>query len=348
MAYNYLEGLEDEIVSAMMDAGTGGIEKNRSPRLAFYTTPEKATKAGYVQTDADRKMNYKDMITGTEYAWVTDKDATLENYKNPKTLGEYLDHSWLYKIYPQLKDKKVIPRQSYDYMKAGRVVNSEYVNGEFQIGSWLEPSIVLHEVQHAIQEEEGWFQDSNDTQYQQARVERGTDIMESVDYRNSGMERQARIVDDAFSQGVPAEGVVYGMEQDNIRDTGNPFEVGTKEFEDVENQLTAEAVSDLTYSLLEDQGIERVPDTKGISDYNLGLATDPNSFGMTDEVVLNTYEGGPEAYMDDEVAEWDIPNQEKKKDKYLKGLYQNDSKPQRVLHLMQYQEPQQELHIIDR
>ncbi len=235
---------------------------------------------------------------------------------------------------------KINPGQSYEQMKSGSGVDSWYdeTTKEIHLGSFLAPSIGMHETQHAIQDLEGWFKDRPETFYQDARLEKGTDLMESIDYRNSGLERQARAVNDAFSYGYPENGAVWGMGQSSFRDANNPFEVGSKEFEEFEYNLNESDMEKYDEWRMTDLDMPRIPNTQTMDDYNVAKSTEAKAeepgYGMIDDVVLNDYPGGPDAYTDDLVSEWYDENTRRKIEIDNKKWDESDSAPTRTIQIL--------------
>lgn len=131
-----------------------------------------------------RELEYKfitdaDNITEAEISELKSLSKSLEGVKKrPSTLGDYLKHDKLFEAYPELKNIKL----TFDKLKSG-------ANGKYRIGKneiVLDNSIrddnakikttLIHEIQHAIQEIEG-FANGSSVEYWEAQRK---DIAETI------------------------------------------------------------------------------------------------------------------------------------------------------------------------
>lgn len=94
-----------------------------------------------------------------------DVHVTLQNIDGPLflPLSEVLHYPELYEAYPQLAKvkvyQKIMPKHTWGHVKKG-FVDSITINSE--IADWNKESSLLHEVQHLIQEIEGFAKGAND------------------------------------------------------------------------------------------------------------------------------------------------------------------------------------------
>lgn len=123
-------------------------------RKGFFTNPDVIR----YQELAD-KFLYGE-ITDEENAELKTLKKNLEGVKlRPNTLGDYVKHDELFKAYPELKNLKVTLRSdmsskdhgSYNPQKKEIVLNSAFAQDEEMINRTL-----IHEIQHSIQDIEGF------------------------------------------------------------------------------------------------------------------------------------------------------------------------------------------------
>lgn len=106
----------------------------------------------------DEIWNKTGTFQGADTKWrqeIPDNKAKYDDLwnvygSNPSTLGKVLDHPELYKAYPDLKDMKV----NYNPRTPGAFYDT--ATDRIEIGSANSKETILHEVQHAIQEREGF------------------------------------------------------------------------------------------------------------------------------------------------------------------------------------------------
>ena len=131
-----------------------------------------------------RELEYKfitdtDNMTEAEISEMRSLSKALEGVKKtPKTLGDYLKHDKLYEAYPQLRD---IPIR-YDYLSGGALGGYNPGRNEITLDYRLRDDIpklestLIHEIQHAIQEIEGFAFGSSVEYWERQRK----DVVDSI------------------------------------------------------------------------------------------------------------------------------------------------------------------------
>jgi hypothetical protein len=164
----------DTAVNVGMGSGPGTIAGlNSLGSLAAEARGTLLSKLGHAQVLENGGVHPDDIYTttgffkGPEGKWryeIGDKDAKFTPLsKDSHTLGEVLDHPELYKSYPELKDMTVhhdpeLSGAYYDPNTTSITLGGKpYKNllGEDVIGS-KDKSTLMHEIQHAIQDTEGF------------------------------------------------------------------------------------------------------------------------------------------------------------------------------------------------
>lgn len=160
---------------------TSNKTPSQNPDLRYSIAGIESETADYTEFDsALRKYNDGEGMEkirkqtgwwlGKDGKWryeISDKDMEFERdgfVKNPKTVGDYVKHEKLFKAYPGLKDIKV--------QFVNRVGNSDVARGVFSakkdtifikktLPSEQAKKTMLHELQHAIQNDEGFKRGSS-------------------------------------------------------------------------------------------------------------------------------------------------------------------------------------------
>lgn len=131
-----------------------------------------------------RELEYKFLtepydITEAELAELRSLTKALEGVKkHPTTLGDYLKHDKLFKAYPELKDYKL----SFDKLENGalgkfRIRQKEIViDNSIRDNKALIEETLIHEIQHAIQDIEGFANGSSESYFKAKRQ----DIVDTI------------------------------------------------------------------------------------------------------------------------------------------------------------------------
>lgn len=137
---------------------------------AMNLSPEEA-QAMYVGPKAkgwkDLPNKFSSLMDKMERAEISDAGAKLYPSANtPSTLGDFLKHDALYNQYPEMRNIKVVEMPGYE---RGSSVGS-YGDNVIKIarGETLDERYVpttLHEIQHVIQEKEGWARGGNPKEF---------------------------------------------------------------------------------------------------------------------------------------------------------------------------------------
>ena len=260
--------LEEDLANNMSMVGPKG------PRTAFYTTPENrervSRETGYVPSEADLLMDYKDPVDGNGYAWISDKGLKSTGNMNPKTMGGIMDHDLLYSAYPELKDA---PVESVPFEKSAGFRHGYFLQGKLFTNDPTDVATALHESQHYIQNKEGWFDENTDKDILvQAREfdkkmwddKTGVDVPVANDnvYRARDDEVQAHLVNRTLVNGIPKEGAMRTIRSQLAKTQLNPYIMREKGFEEVllnNNKLDA---WDYNEYQLGDHRYEAMPGTK--------------------------------------------------------------------------------------
>lgn len=140
-------------------------------RLPAYTALEKAFESQGVESISKRvEGRFMDEIA-IDFVDRADRESdsvhdTLQNIDGPLflPLSEVLHYPELYEAYPQLADVEVyqeaMPKHRWGYVNRGSI-DSITINSE--IADWNKESALLHEVQHLIQQIEGFAKGGNAT-----------------------------------------------------------------------------------------------------------------------------------------------------------------------------------------
>lgn len=111
-----------------------------------------------------RKVEYKSVYGDPtrDKTWYTPE--SMFGSKDNLTVGDILKHDYLYKAYPDLKDIKVQATGPFDSSLGGysSETNTLYL-GHLTKDDML--SVMLHELQHAIQQREGWARGGNTAEF---------------------------------------------------------------------------------------------------------------------------------------------------------------------------------------
>jgi hypothetical protein len=148
----------------------GNLEDMRN-RLGWFPAPD--NKWRYELSDGESQLS------STAFEELTKTETTpdwLTKYSGPKRLSELLHHPALYEAYPELKDLEVRPAPETSDFSGVYDPTTDRIEMSVSIRSQDEfHSILLHEIQHAIQEREGFAKGGNSatalkvTQYEQLR-----------------------------------------------------------------------------------------------------------------------------------------------------------------------------------
>ncbi len=166
--------LEDKFIHGFL-AGTLGVgaikvlrhtnpkayEKVRSYILQNFN-PDGTAKGGvrigmFVGSHPKEMGSFSDVTTGATMREIDDSGAKIENiHRGSHALSDILKHEELFEKYPQLKDTKVTLKEMkegsngyFDRNTNEIVLNANMSKDEIK-------SSLLHELQHAIQNKEGW------------------------------------------------------------------------------------------------------------------------------------------------------------------------------------------------
>ncbi len=254
-----------DITKAMMNAPE--LNPPRGPRLAFYTTPENMNRVGYEQTQNDTLMNYVGKTDGNTYAWISDDGIKPTGNKTPKTIGDMMEHPWLFKAYPGLKNKPIGTGKFEETV--GDAFGSQDESGMY-VSDPTNVGTLMHETQHWIQDEEGWFGTNTmrnlerkyDAMLNADRGDKGSAVGDRSTYLNRGDEIQARAVNRTLVDGIPAGGIESNMERELIHGSHNPYEIRDPRFKDTVMQLGRIPLGD--YANGTNFKYDKVPGTGGL------------------------------------------------------------------------------------
>lgn len=139
------------------------IEKNRKDLFTASFMDMKGK-------DSEEIRKHTGWFRGLDGKWRFEIDDSRMRYLNPElrngetTLGELIEHDELFEAYPKLKDYKVklVPGEKSTFFRRAKTIHySEelFENGDFapaKEGRKSGKALVIHEIQHAIQELEGF------------------------------------------------------------------------------------------------------------------------------------------------------------------------------------------------
>ena len=142
----------------------------------------------------ESKMMYGDM-TQAEFDELRSLTAATRGVVKPSKLGDYIKHDALFAAYPELKDVNVrlenleMGENGYFDPKRNTVVLNTFL--------WSQPEdVIVHEVQHAIQQAEGFAKGANPG-YWEDRINNGLDIRENDQRIQNADAEYRRIFDQA-------------------------------------------------------------------------------------------------------------------------------------------------------
>ena len=150
-------GINNEIVNAMMNAGTGGIENNKSKRLAFYASDEAAKKAGF---PINHPASFTNPVNGKHLAWIPDDGFKRKaGASEDDWYGNKFEHPNLEKVYPGAMDVPIYASGKHGRFD-GSTAGGLYYPGSKEI--FINPNtkmnkdgVVMHEMQHWINNKDG-------------------------------------------------------------------------------------------------------------------------------------------------------------------------------------------------
>lgn len=108
--------------------------------------------------DLEKKIN-NDTATEAEEQEYYDLDDAITKYETENKLSDYMKHPELFKAYPQLKDLKIYFRQSVnkgEYNSSTKTIIINPMNS-----AKVQREALIHEIQHAIQDIEGFAKGSS-------------------------------------------------------------------------------------------------------------------------------------------------------------------------------------------
>lgn len=156
---------------------------------------------GWYKDDADRKWRFEiddsqmKLAGEGEFNW-SDPDAITssedimskvidgDDYTVTLRLGDFLDHKKLFKHYPQLKDYKVILNDTS--LESGTIGSFNVQNKRFSLSPQVMQNpeyvkeVLIHEIQHGVQEIEGFLPGSNVSESAYLAAKRYTDEADSI------------------------------------------------------------------------------------------------------------------------------------------------------------------------
>ena len=155
------------------------------------SSQDKANAVDYIKNtlrfkDLENKIN-NDTVTEAEEQEYYDLDDAITKYETGSKLSDYMKHPELFKAYPQLKDLKIYFRQSVnkgEYNSSTKTIIINPMNS-----AKVQREALIHEVQHAIQDIEGFAKGSSVGYWQ----EEGYSFNDSYDrYQRTAGEIEAR------------------------------------------------------------------------------------------------------------------------------------------------------------
>jgi hypothetical protein len=191
----------------------------------------------------DPRVGGEDNITYSLKNRSIPSNATLQeamdHFKNnpPLKLEDILDHPELYKAYPFLKDMKIdhLPSQIADKGVIGQVSGDTlYLKGDLDPA--FTKSVILHEVQHFIQQKEGFARGGNTSEFLHPNLEKAQKLYEDAiaaggDPKSPALTKARKIIEDekkaAFDKyhrlmgEVEARNVQNRMDMDEIERYSN-------------------------------------------------------------------------------------------------------------------------------
>jgi hypothetical protein len=153
-----------------------------------YEIPDNTAK---IKTNKLDTETFEDPRTGGEMHTVVSIPASITDFfgmtKNSLKLPDVLDHPELYKAYPELKNISV-QRLPQHLQNSGVIGQMDNTNNILHLADYLDPefakSVMLHEIQHSIQNKEGFARGASSTEFQ-----------------NPGLIEAQKIYDDAIAKG---------------------------------------------------------------------------------------------------------------------------------------------------
>ena len=199
--WQYMSNGPNPFAQAMMNAGTGGIENTRSPRLAFYTDDASAQQAGFPTT---HPLSFDNPHTGQHISWVPDTGYKRREEPNAEytegTFGNMYTHPNLAKTHPDAMSTKVGDNPGSYY--AGTFdPKTDTIDVNPRLDMFQQDKTTMHEMQHKLNRKMGIQYDPNGQAWLDQLFGKGSDQY----YLNQLDEAMARSTGDAID-GILREG----------------------------------------------------------------------------------------------------------------------------------------------
>lgn len=153
--------LSNVLLSSIPEAvGQGMQAQGMAPALFGGVMAKTAGTAEKWFAGAEGKPRFEIPDSGSKLTLDKTRKAVAEG-KKFTTLGDVLDHKELYKAYPDLKDMPVFHDKSMSLNSASFDPNTPKIIVGPQESEAVLHSTLLHEIQHAIQEKEGFARGTN-------------------------------------------------------------------------------------------------------------------------------------------------------------------------------------------